>query len=469
MRAFIYLLLISILLMSCKKSFIERQPVSQVSAKDFFKTEADIEQGVTGVYDALQSYGQYGRNFVYFMEVRADNSTLESTTAKGGIYGDFEDFRLQPANVVLNETWKACYSGIQRCNIVLNRIEGIAMDGDKKKQRTAEVKFIRCLTYYNLVQIWGKVPLVLTETQDPFDSFGDTRTEVATIYSYLEKELAEAIPDLPATYAPREAGRVTTGAAQTLLAKVYLLQQKYEAAKSLLAQIITSGNYHLLASYASVFDVTNNDLSESIFRIQFLKGGVGEGSAYVNLFAPLGDKTLTGGVGNTFGENVPTAKLVASYTKADKRFPATIDSIAKGRYYNKKFLDKPFQDMDANSNFIVFRYADVLLMYAEAANESGALKDAVDHLNEVRVRAGLDGYKAEEISGKEQCRLAIEQERQLELCFENHRWFDLKRTGRANDVMKLNGYNVLEHQLLFPVPQSQIDITNGRITQNPVY
>lgn len=469
MKYIVITLFATLLFCSCQKSFINLQPASQVSAKDFFKTEADIEQGVIGVYDALQSYGQYGRNFIYFMEVRSDNATLESTTTKGGIYGDFEDFQLQPANSVLDETWKACYSGIQRCNIVLNRMKEINMGEEKKKDRAAEVKFIRCLTYYNMVQLWGAVPLVLTETEDPFNAFADTRTEVSKIYSYLEQELQEAITDLPAVHPAAQAGRATKGAAQMLLAKVYLLQKKYAAAKAVLDEIISFGTYKLLPDYATVFSVTNTDLSESIFRIQFLKGGIGEGSAYVNLFAPLGDKTLTGGIGNTFGENVPTSKLVATYTKGDKRFAATIDSIARGRYYNKKFLDKPFQDMDAGSNFIVFRYADVLLMYAEVLNETGVTDDVITYVNKIRVRAGLAEYTLADLPGQEQRRTAIETERQLELCFENHRWFDLKRTGRAIDVMKLNGYKVQEHQLLFPVPQSQIDITNGGIYQNSGY
>ncbi len=463
------LLLFPVLLASCSKDFLNLQPESQVSSKDFFKTEADIEQGVISVYDALQSYGQYGRNFVYFMEVRADNATLESTTTKGGVYGDFEDFQLQPSNTVLDETWKACYSGIQRCNILLNRMEAIAMGEGVKKARRAEVQFVRSLTYYNLVQLWGDVPLVVTETEDPFTAFGHTRQSTAAIYAYLEKELAESAAGLPESQPASQAGRATKGAAQLLLAKVYLLQKKYGEARGLLQEIVRSGNYRLLPNYADVFSATATDRSEILFQIQFLKGGVGEGSAYVNLFAPLGDKTLTGGIGNTFGENIPTARLVTAFPAADKRRPVSIDSIAPGRYYTKKFLDKPYQDMDAGSNFIVFRYADVLLLLAEVENELGNTAAALPYLNEVRRRAGLAEYTGADLASQESCRAAVEKERQLELCFENHRWFDLKRTGRAIDVMKGSGYSLQPFQLLYPIPQSQIDITNGGISQNPGY
>lgn len=248
-----------------------------------------------------------------------------------------------------------------------------------------------------------------------------------------------------------------------------MLQNKYSEASAVLQQVINSGTYSLMPNYADLFSVSNTDRREIIFQVQFLKGGVGEGSAYVNLFAPLGDKTLTGGVGNTFGENIPTSRMVNSFTAGDSRRAASIDSIGKGRYYNKKFLDQPYQDMDAGSDFTVLRYADVLLMYAEVQNELGALEIALTHLNKVRNRAGLADYTIGDVPGKEQCRLAIENERQWELCFENHRWFDLKRTGRAIDVMKDNGYQLKEHQLLFPVPQSQIDITRGKIYQNPGY
>lgn len=467
------LICISALLFSaCGDDFLDLAPESQASADGFYKTATDLEQGVIAAYDALQAGGQYGRNFVYFMEVSADNATVGSVTTSGGIYGDFEIFRVVPTNTVLQETWQDCYAGIQRCNIVLNRIDAVEMEEQLKSVRKGEVMFIRALTYFNLVRIWGDMPLVIAETQNPFDAFAYSRTPVSEIYTQIVEDLKIAIDMLPV--APKEAGRVTQGAARTLLAEIYLTRLQYAEAAALLKAVIDSKAYELLPSFADVFSVTNKNNKESVFEIQFLKGGKGEGSEYVNRFSPMGTDVLNGGIGSSNGDNVPTRDLLRSFDANDKRLPVTIDSVRtqSGLYYTRKYVDTPFQDGDSNNDFIVYRYADVLLLYAEALNNVGyqAAGDAFDYLNEVRVRAGLNTLTAEELPDQESFQQAIAIERRHELAFENHRWFDLLRTGKTQEV--LNGkfsFSVQPHQLVFPIPQREIDTAPDKIGQNKDY
>lgn len=462
-------------LAGCKKSFLDLEPVSQVSTGNFYKTEKDIEQAVSGAYDAMQSTGEYGRNFVYFMEVVSDNSKTESITNSGGIYGDFDLFRVAPSNAVLDQTWKACYAGIQRCNIILNRIDAVSMDEATRAMRKGEVEFIRALTYFNLVRIWGDIPLVTEELSNPFDAFNHKREPVAKVYDQIISDLKDAAGKLPLVWSGNtNAGRASKGAAQALLGKVYLTLKNYSEAANILSAVVNSGTYSLLPVFGDVFKTTNKNNKESVFEVQFLKGGLGEGSIFANLFAPAGNNTLTGGIGSGSGDNVPTKNLISFFNSGpDPRRTATLDSLSDKRPYTKKYIDVPFQANDASNNFIVLRYADVLLMYAEALNEMGynPAGNAFTSLNTVRTRAGAGTYTAASLPDQDAFRQAIDKERRLELAFENHRWFDLLRTGKTITVLNASGggFTMQPHQLIFPIPQSQVDANPGVIIQNPGY
>ena len=469
------LISMSLLFPSCGKDFLDLEPISSNSTNGFYKTATDIEQGVSGAYDALQSTGQYGHYFVYFMEVSSDNSKTESITNSGGIYGDFDLFRTAASNVILNDTWQSCYNGIQRCNIVLNRIDQIDMDAQVKEYRKAEMKFIRALTYFNLVRIWGPVSLVTEEVKNPFDAFKYGRNSVPEVYEQIIKDLKEAEQALPVAYPDfKDLGRATKGAAQALLGKVYLTTKDYTSAAAVLKTLIDARSYKLVGTFADIFKVIYKNNKESIFEVQFLKGGLGEGSSFANIFAPSGSTILTGGIGTTLGNNIPTTNLLNAYTSTtDVRKIATIDKLADGRLYVKKFMDIPYQANDASSNFIVLRYADVYLMYAEALNELNyeANGDALYYLNEIRGRAVVTKYGATSLTSKVAFRQAIFAERRLEFAFENHRWFDLLREGKALETMNnsAGGFTIVDHQLLFPIPQSQINTNPGKIYQNPDY
>lgn len=449
---------------------IQLSPISQKGIGDFYNTPEQIEEAVVGVYDGLQSIGQYGEFFVYLMEIRSDNSRQQSTTSSGGVFGDVELFRIEADNNVVDVVWRDCYEGIQRCNIVLNRIESIA-NNPKKNLQIGEAKFIRALTYFNLVRLFGDVPLVTIEYDDPFEAFNLGRTPKAAVYTQIVKDLTEAA--LALDDEAFRLGGATKNAAYALLGKVHLTLGNIPEALSALRNV--SGT--LLPNYADNFGIENENSAESLFEVQFQKGGLGEGSSYANLFAPFGATELTGGIGTTQGTNIPTQDLYNSYEANDLRREVTIGRASTGVFYAKKYVDTPTLDRDGENNFIVSRYADVVLMLAEVLNEEGYVADgeAFDLLNSIRNRAGIASLTSTELVDQSRFRDAVLNERQWELAFENHRWFDLVRTNKAIEVMNAHTSEtgtietVTTAKLLFPIPQSQIDATNGKIAQNPGY
>lgn len=455
---------------SCSEDKIQLSPISQESTGNFYKTPEQIEQAVVAVYDGLQSIGQYGEYFVYLMEIRSDNSRQESTTSSGGVFGDIELFRMEANSNVVDLVWQDCYKGIQRCNILLNRIESVANNSNKDVQ-IGEAKFIRALTYFNLVRLFGDVPLVTIEYDDPFEAFDLGRTPKTEVYSQIVKDLTEAVQSL-STEALRPGG-ATKNAAYALLGKAHLTLGNMPEAISALRNV--SGT--LLPNYADNFGIANENSDESLFEVQFRKGGIGEGSPYANLFAPFGATELTGGIGTTLGTNIPTQDLYNSYGVGDLRRDVVIGTASTGVFYTKKYVDTPTLNRDGENNFIVLRYADVVLMLAEALNEDAYVADgeAFDLLNSIRSRAGLEDLTSAELTDQASFRAAVANERQWELCFENHRWFDLVRTNKAIEVMNAHTSDtgtletVTTEKLLFPIPQSQVDATNGTISPNPGY
>jgi starch-binding outer membrane protein, SusD/RagB family len=454
---------------------LDLNPISEASLDNSYKNEKDINQAVAGAYSSLKSLGQYGMNFPYFAEIRSDNSELENLTKDAGVYAAFDLFRLTSNNKVLNETWTSMYRGIQSCNIILARIQEIQMNDNIKAVRIGEAKFIRALTYFNLVRIWGDVPLIVNEIKDPFEAFEHSRISIEVVYEQIIKDLKEASDLLLPNYNSSEVGRATKGAAQTLLAKVYLTRKQYSEAASILQNVISSNVYILLPNYADVFVVTNKNNKESIFEVQYKSGGLGQGSIFANEFIPENSNHLVGGIGPALGNNVPTSDLYNSYSSIDKRRDM-IGILPNGKMYSKKFIEVLKVPNDGDRNSIVLRYADVLLMYAETLNEMQykADNDAFKYLNEVRLRAGLIKYTSADLPDQLSFRLAVEKERRHELAFENHRWFDIVRIGRAIEIMNEHIFTtgritIQNHQVLFPIPLIQIDASSGKLTQNAGY
>ncbi|MGY0407927.1 MAG: RagB/SusD family nutrient uptake outer membrane protein [Polaribacter sp.] len=486
-KILIIILLVVFSFTSCNGE-LDLTPISTPSLADFFKNAADVEAAVNGAYDALQQQGQYGESYNFLMEVRSDNSEESSGTNSGGIFKNIDIFDLKPSNAILRNTWRDAYNGILRCNTVLERIDGIDdMDAATKTIRKGEVLFIRALTYFNLVRIFGDVPLITAETKDPFEAFGKGRDATNLIYTQIISDLTTAAADLPSSQ--NIVGKATSGATNALLGKVQLTLGNYKEAIAALENVT---GYSLVVNYADLFGESNENNKESIFEIQYTSGkgstykanglgsGLGEGSSYATLFAPIGGSSIVIN-GSTLGSNRPTKDLWNSYNPTDLRRDVNIGQFGVDNVlYPKKIVGAAAGNLDSGINAIVLRYADVLLMHAEALNELGYAADgqAFDLLNQIRTRAGLTNLTSVTVTNQAEFRLAIEKERRWEFAFENHRWFDLLRTGRALTVMQNHTTEtannpislsfVKSHQLLYPIPQSQINANTGLI-QNSGY
>ena len=468
---------------SCS-DFLEQNPQTDLSENDFYKTADDILSAVNGAYSSLQEGDIYG-NWYVFGEIPSDN-TRNQLSGSVTTQNEFDQFYIDTQNSMIANFWKAAYKVINRTNTILGRIDGIEINTELANRYKLECKFIRALMYFNLVRVYGDVPLVLKEISIS-ESYDILREPKENVYNQIIADLKEA-QDLPVSYSTAEDGRATQGAAKALLANVYMTLHKYAEAETILAEIINSGRYSLLENtpgslnidgYKNVFSPVNHNSKEGIFEIQFLKGGYGEGSNYANNFAPENSGTNVVAVGGTGGNNIPEMDIYNAYEEGDLRRDF---SMSLGYYDNRKnnewvesryvckFMDVPYQNNDASNNYPVIRYADVILMYAEALNQNGKTAEACKYLNMTR-RRGF-GYQTTETSpvdlqttDKAQFALMVEQERRVELAFENHRWFDLIRTGRAVEVMRSNGFSLNETNLICPIPQKQIDV-NPKLTQN---
>lgn len=454
-------------LTSCN-NFIDLDPVSQQSANTFYKDTLEIDQALTAAYNILQSTELYGSDIGYasFMEVPSDNTWNENTTMGGGAYASFDNFIVDPTNSQLENTWIASFDGVQRCNIVISRLLNGSLNESFKARKLGEAYFLRALIYFNMVRMWGGVPLITEEVTDVNEAFNHERASVEEIYTQIIQDLDFASTNLPETYDASNIGRATRGAALTLLAKVYLTRNEWQQALSKLNLVISGKKYELLDNFADVFSVTNKNNKESIFEVQFDK--VKEGQGYMG-----NDPLITGSDIN----NLPSYNLLKLFeeNQDDRRDASVIDLGVQGwRLY--KWHDTKGSNNGLGFNIMVLRYADVLLMASEALNElEYGSDDALEYLNKIRRRSHATEYTYTELSDQESFREAIAKERRLELAFENHRWFDLVRTGKAIEVMNnceggaIFAINVQPHQLLFPIPQNQIDASGGKLTQNEGY
>jgi len=476
-------LLIALILLgglsSCRESFLDLQPLSNANVRSFYSNEADMQAAINGAYAGLQAAGVY-REIYWLAEVRSDNT--EQGAGGTGLSLPLEQidrFELEATNATVANAWRDHYVVIARTNAILDRIDGVRMREEKKKQLQGEAKFLRALMYFNLVRLFGDVPLTIQEFTNTEAAYSLGRTPTEQVYAQIIKDLQEAETSLPAQYAASaDLGRATRGAATALLGKVYLTHKQYAEAATKLKELIDSGVYVLLPNYRDVFAVANANHRESVFEVQYKAGGIGQGLNWANQFAPRGVPTSIIATGGGNGFNQPTADMEKAYEPGDLRkevsmaagYTTGTGAFVAAPYVRKWIPSTPITIAgDTDNNFIVLRYADVLLMQAEALNETGRTAEALPFLNQVRRRAGLEALAGLTQAGM---RLAVEKERRVELAFENHRWFDLVRTGRAVEVMTAafpSFAGRVQSQLLYPIPQTQIDINPAIIKQNPGY
>lgn len=452
------LFVLSTTLLSCKK-FLDITPQSDPTSIAFYKNEADIRSAVTGCYAILQSNKLYAGHYLTLMETRSDNISDNNSGGAAGRDYNIDRFIAASDNLAVLEAWQNTYFAIDRCNTTLGNLDVVANEG-AKRQFEGELRFLRALNYFNLVRLWGDVPLVLKQIT-PDESYKLVRNKTPEIYAAIETDLIAAAALLPESYTGEDIGRATKGAAKSLLGKVYLTEKKYLSAIKSLEEVILSNTFQLLPNEADVFDVANKMNKEMIFVIRYNKTVIGEGHSvltYVNqpVFDPL---------------------LLNSYEPGDtRRDLLNLTTINGNTKPIKKYADllDPITNRVGN-DWPVLRYADVLLMYAEALNEVGYSSDinspAFINLNKIRMRARASIYTAAQLSDQTSFRTAIIKERRLEFVMENQRWFDLIRTNTATDAMKLVNLNIQSWQYLYPVPLTEVNIINNPsvFPQNPNY
>lgn len=496
---------------ACSESFLNNVPEDILTAGNFFKTESDFQQALIATYGAIRTAGDL--NSWVMGEMRSDNTHYDINRGADASIGTMArlavaDFLDDDGNGVTNSKYDGSYVGISRANTILERINDVEMDAGRKDQLIAEAKFLRAFFYFELVRYYGGVPLYIHEVNNAEEA-SLQRASVEEVYAQIIADATEAAAILPPK--ARELGRASKAAAHMLLGYVYLTQKNYPAAEEVL-RAVTGYGYSLLADYRSIFDPTNKTNNELIFEVQYQDGPNGIPSDFIYRFLPMTDDAsiVTGfAIKNiTSGLNVPTQDLLEQYEDGDTRLEASvaiaegtgetgssfiIESIKSPVNYvapagkrGKPFIHKyswPHNIVgETNSNWPIYRYADALLLLAEALNEQGGAKsaEALTYLNAVRHRA-FNGEGTITTTDQGALREIIARERRTELAFENKRWLDLVRTGQAIDVMTAHGaeiktidrgvnpnaYNVTATRLIFPIPRREIQV--GGLEQNPGY
>lgn len=486
---YISLALLALLTTACEDSFLEQVPVTERSEVNFYKTAADFNNAVVGVYATLKHPGLYGTGsgaLFAMSEIVSDNTDL-GVTRQGVNVSLFEidDYLITISNATVNTAWTGHYQGIARANAILDRLPNASIPQASKDRFDGEARFMRAMFYFNLVRFFGDVQLVTSEIGSPYGANTLARSPAAQVYELIVNDLKVAEEKLPTTIANAEAGRASRWAAKTVLAKVYLTLKQYDNAATKLKEVIDSKAYDLMPSYAAVFGPTTSFAAnrEVILAVHYIAGLIGQGtysgqagqgSDMWSNWAPFnaGSALLGTGGGGGGGFNRPTADLVKAYEAGDLRKDASLLTSyknAQGRDVNDSYVVKYRQqgalNADSDVDFPILRYADVLLMYAEVLTEQGKTAEALPLLNQIRKRAGLADKTG---LSQADMRLALEQERRVELAFENHRWFDLVRTDRYLPVLTGKGLKVQAFHRFYPIPQREIDL-NKTLTQNQGY
>lgn len=472
---------VSFIISSCEDD-LNVEPQKTMAELDFLNNPENALQLVNGVYNKNLEYGTYGFSWIGITSITSDDADKGSTPGDSGADKnrlDALDFVSSSAS--FNDVWKSRYEGIGRANKALFYLEQLTIDEDLKNRFIGEVKFIRALWYFDLVRCFGGVPIVTTEIdindQETVNSVVYTKKTKAETYAQIEADLTDAISKLPlkSEYSQNDLGRATQGAAQALLAKAYLYQEKWQQSFDMAGLVITSGQYDLLPDYAQVWREAGENKLESIFEIQAtLTNGLQD---YTNVQGPRGTPDLG------WGFNTPTEALSNAYEPGDERRAATIMFVpsvlwdgfvapttwSNPRYNYKAYHSSIAESWDNNKgvtakNVRILKYSDILLIRAEAAFHIGNIDEATTQVNAIRGRAGLEDLTVPVTLA------IIWKERRLEMAMEHDRWFDIVRTGQAPAVMTANGktFIVGRHEL-FPIPQDQITASGNRLIQNDGY
>lgn len=473
MKKLLYLFYILLLSASCTK--LTEQPKSQLISSEFYQTKEDALAAVNAVYAALNPPGQsiYNSLFQIGVDIASDDA-LPGPRARNPDVRSLAVLSYATTNDRVSEIWKQHYDAINRANLSVDHIPAIVMDTTLRARLVREAKFLRAVYYFNLVRLYGGVPLVLHETAEfTNEALHVSRATADEVYTQIISDLTDA-ENLPVNYGATDIGRATSGAASSLLSKVYLTQQQWQKAADKSAQVINGAyGYDLFPNFQDVFNVATENGKEHIFSMQFKSNSGGRGNS-------MAQRSTPNNIPGILGDNadMPNVGVYNLYSSTDKRrdvtFYTSLVSPVDGKIYTFTPLFGKYRDpavlatpSESGVNVPLIRFAEVLLINAEALNElSGPTTDAYNSINRVRIRAGLDSLQN---LTQDQFRNSVYLERRLELMNEYQRWFDLVRTRRMVDELHAQGKpNASEKFYLYPIPQREIDLNPG-LTQNPLW
>lgn len=483
--------LILLFTVSCE-GFLDREPLDQITTESFYQNEADAERAVLAIYSTMMDVEWTGKGWMV-SEIPSDN------TQPGGTDPDFtpiDNFTVSSDNIPIANYWAIHYKQIAFANTAIERIEQMDASEQVKNTFIAEARFLRAFAYFDLVRIYGDVPLI-TKAAKFGEDFNVARTPTEQVYEQIIADLLFAGDFLPINWTGTNLGRATKGAAWAYLSKVHLTNRDFLSARNFAKQVIDLNVYQLMENFADNFELSSSDNNaESIFQVQYTGcGAFGTGNAQQAFFAPWGEGITKDRDG--WGSQIPTGPqlsnpgttILDAYSPEDLRknptimtanvFYPTVNASDGGYTYPaggasattgniKKYVVGSGPNicfMSTPQNSHLMRYADVLLTYAESIMEiEGGVSsntEALAAFNAVRTRAGLEAL---EIINKE----ILLEERRLEFAFEGKRWFDLLRSGKAIEILSLHGKKLDNHNLLFPIPTAELNI-NPQLTQNPGY
>jgi hypothetical protein len=483
-NSLISILILSTLFLSSCEDDLNVLPNNAISEIDFLSNPDNAVALVNGIYNKQLDYNMYSFSWIGMTSITSDDADKGSTpNDTGADKQKMDNLTFGPSDISFSDVWNGRYDGIYRANNALFYLPQLQINETLKNRLIGEVKFLRALFYFDLVRCFGGVPLVTQKIDinntEEINTVVYVRKSKEQTYAVIEADLLQAIELLPlkSQYSGNDLGRASKGAAQSLLAKVYLYQQKWQEAFNLSGEVISSGQYGLLANYAHVWREIGENKAESIYEVQAtLTLGLRD---YTNVQGPRGTPDLG------WGFNTPSLGLSNAYEPNDTRREATIlfvqnvpfalwdGFIGSPTWNNSRYNYKAYQSNIAESwngdrgatakNFRILKYSDLLLIRAEAASQLGLVGEATALVNQIRQRAGIAILTSVTLND-------VWNERRLEMAMEHDRWFDLVRTGQAPAAMTANGKTFIvgthEH---FPIPQDQIIASNGALLQNPGY
>jgi starch-binding outer membrane protein, SusD/RagB family len=482
----VVLALIVTAIQGCKKDFLEVSPQGSLTGALFPKTAADALLATNGIYAQMRVW-QYHSGGFPILDIMSDDTRKGSNPGDAGRLELFDNFTFNSTASDLFPWYSANYQAIKSANVVIQYVPEIEMDETLKNRYLAEAKYLRALFYFNLVRAFGDVPKV-TVVDAEFDAIRTSKNEIYD--DVIIPDLLFAASTLPekSQYNTEDAGRATRGAAKAILAKVYLYRGNWQEAANYALEVINSSQYSLEQNYSNAFSIAGQNGQESIFEIGALPfESTNDGG---NQFANT--QGVRGTPNRGWGFNRPSMSLINAFEVGDVRKDASViflgdvldgiqilgdnstldttwtddteTTILEIECYNQKVWVPGGTTLELwGHNIKVMRYSEILLIAAEAQNEIGNSVSALAYLNTVRIRAGMP--EATE-SSQELLRNIILNERRVELAMEGNRLYDLIRTGKAAQILGGNGFIVGKHEL-FPIPQSEIDLSGGTLSQNP--